>query len=332
MDFLVDDFRPFGVQVKSLSWVLSVLLVFAIPPALILTLVAAVTIRLVATLRYLLPGAKSLSTNWWRTLFATDALTMPEIMPGYANYKSDFHFISFVGLMGGAFGSLMNSNERLERKAFRAVALFAMSAVYLILFGPAYLYRLGIKSTAWVHWPLAYISRPLRYANDPEEVRMRLWTDPREWLRRLTMTITLLGALIASVPTFATVKSTFPAGTLSIIEYAVLIDVKSLFGHPWRAVALVSAVITLVLTWYGLELSLLVKRSKAKPDRLVSAGKWAAALEYAMRLRDICGWIFWGLVFVHAGLWLVPSTSWLKGYPQEVLQFIYGDFLPPALV
>jgi hypothetical protein len=192
-------------------------------------------------------------------------------------------------------------------------------------------FRLSIKSTAWVHWPLAYISRPLRYADDPEEVRLRLWADPREWLRRSAMVVTLVGALLASVPSLAIIKAAFPVGTISIVEYAVLVDVRTLFAYPWRMAALISAAITLVLTWYGFELSLLVKRSSARPDRLVRAGKWAAVIEYAMRIRDVCGWVFWALVFVHAGLWLAPSTSWLKGYPQEILHFIYGDYLPPAL-
>jgi hypothetical protein len=305
----------FGKTLEALIFIAMVLVVGYILP-----FVAAFLIRFVVTSRYLIPGIKSLSNNWWRTLFATDIFTVPEIMPGYSK-EGPFVFSYLLAQVRAS---------KTEGTVERYVTLI-LASFFLVLFVPSFLYRMSIKSTAWLHWPLAYLSRPLRYANDPEEVRMRLWGDPREWLRRVAMVVTFLGALVASVPSFSTVKAAFPTGALSIAEYAVLIDVKTLFGHPWRLAALISAVITLMLTWYGLELSLLIKSSRARPDRLISAEKWASALEYAMRLRDICGWIFWGLVFGHATLWLAPSTSWLKGYPQEILQFIYGDYLPPRL-
>ena len=293
-------------------------------PLAIFGLIFAFVCRLAATARHPIAGLASLSSNWWRTLFATDLYTRPEIMPG-----NEAGLFSFDAVYAGLTSRTFEHSGIFLRTVGISIDVLGGLFVFLTTLGPSYCYRMSIKSSAWANWPLAYISRPLRYADDPEEVRMRLWDDPREWLRRVAMVITITGALIASVPTLAAVKTAFPAGALSIIEYAVLIDIKSLLGHPWRVVALISAAITLVLTWYGFELSLLVKRSMARPDRLISAGKWAAALEYAMRVRDICGWIFWALVFVHAGLWLAPSTAWLTGYPREILQFVYGEYLPP---
>jgi hypothetical protein len=299
--------RALGVAANFTLFIVAILAGVVIPA------VAAVLIRVIATFRYFVPGLQSLSSNWWRTLFATDIFSRPEVMPGYSG-ASPFDFASLT--------------KRFQESRQVDFLNWSLSFLVFVCFIPSYLYRLGIKSTAWVHWPLAYISRPLRYADDPEEVQLRLWSDPREWLRRVAMIVTLCGALIASVPSFAVIRDTFPTGVVSIVEYAVLIDVKSLIANPWRAVALISATITLLLTWYGLELSILVKRSTANPDRLVRAGDWATALEYVMRIRDLCGWIFWALVFVHAGLWLAPSTAWLTGYPREILQFIYGNYFP----
>jgi len=124
------------------------------------------------------------------------------------------------------------------------------------------------------------------------------------------------------------VKSLYEAGPISIVEYAFLIDVRTLLSQPWRVFALIGACITAFLTWYGLELSVLLKM-KAKRQR--EAKKWAAAFEVSMRVRDLCGWLFWGLLFVHAGLSLAPSTDWIVGYPRELIQLIYGVSLPPAL-
>jgi hypothetical protein len=296
----------------------------------------ALPIRIIATAAYLLPGISSLSANWWRTLFATDLLTRPEIIPGHTDTSSAFHFDQLAGDITGRYFNKRFASAGVKNRYLRGglTLLVSVSAVaaYAVVLGPAYLYRMSIKSTAWAHWPLAYISRPLRFADDPEELRLRLWTDAREWLRRVVMIITLLGAFVASVPSLATIKEAFPAGAVSIIEYAVLIDLKTLVGHPWRLVALISAGITLALTWYGLELSLLMKRASARPERLISARRWASGLEYAIRIRDVCGWAFWGLVFVHAGLWLIPSTSWLPEYLKETLRFIYGEYLPPAVM
>jgi hypothetical protein len=259
---------------------------------------------------------------------------MPEIIPGHVEKRS----MLSSNLISTYFANwgLEKHQTSLQRNryldlVFRSIIVVGSLWISILAFGPAYLYRLSIKSTAWVHWPLAYIARPLRFADDPEEVRIRLWRDPREWLRRLAMIITLTGALVATIPSLSTIKGTFPGGVVSIFEYAVLIDVKSLLINPWRVVALVGAVITLILTWYGCELSLLVSRSAARADRMARAATWAGFLEYAMRVRDICGWVFWTLVVVHAALWLSPSTVWLDGYPREVLKFIYGSYLPPAL-
>lgn len=304
----------------------------AIIMALVIGLMGALVIRILATLLNIPAGIRSLSENWWRTLFATDIFTKPEIVPGHATESSLYNYMSDLPSVFRDFLSTYKEKRSIVGFVEFINSCFGLIFVFGISLVPSYVYRLSIKSTAWVHWPLAYVSRPLQYADDPEEVRMRLWGDPREWLRRVAMIITLAGAFAASVPAAASVKAAFSSGALSVVEYAVLIDVKSLFGHPWRAAALISAIITLILSWYGFELTLLVKRSTVRPDRLTRATKWAAALEYAMRIRDVCGWIFWALVFVHAGLWLLPSTSWIGGYPREVLRFVYGDYLPPGLV
>jgi hypothetical protein len=319
-----DGFESNRILAIVYRWVVGVPLTLLIVVAFLM----AFFIRIFATLFYLFPGIKSLSKNWWRTLFATDVFTLPEIIPGHSNKKSMFSPQRMIETI--RIGAL-NQEDIRHSLVLRAVFILGICSILIAVLGPAYFYRMSIKSTAWVHWPLVYISRPLRYVDDPDEVRARLWEDPREWLRRMTMCMTLIGALVASVPSFGAVKAVFPTGVLSIAEYAVLIDVRSLVVNPWRAFALVSACITLFLTWYGFELSFLIKRSKARVDRMLSARKWAAIFEYAMRIRDICGWTFWGLVFVHAALWLAPSTSWLRGYPQEILQFMYGPYLPPGL-
>lgn len=291
--------------------------------------IGVLLIRIFATVFYLAPGIRSLSENWWRTLFATDAFTRLEIVPGHKNHKSMFSIDYVIDAVRRSFHREW-AHSRYE-KILDFVAIAGMLFISTIFLAPAYLYRMSIKSTAWVHWPLAYIARPRDIAKDVEEVRLRLWADPREWLLRFIMLLTFGGALIASIPPLTHVRDAFPGGVISVLEYAFLIDLKTLLSHPWRVVALCSASITFFLLWYGWEFSLLVARSPYHPDRSVRAMRWAAMFEYAMRIRTVCGWVFWALVIVHAALWLTPSTGWIPVYLRELLQAIYGEFLPPTL-
>jgi hypothetical protein len=284
----------------------------------------AVLVRMGATARYPIEGVRALSRNWWRTLFATDLLSEPELIPDYRR-ESLFVYPFMKGVIQQEFRTPG------QRRIFKGQMIFIFVFYVILVFGPAYIYRLSIKSTAWAHWPLGYITRPLRYFDDPDEIRARLWSDPREWVRRIFMILTFAGAIVATFPKSAELRQVFQTGPISVLEYVFLIDVKTLLYQPWRIVALLSALITLALTWYGAELSLLVRRGKRRPDRQLEAQKWGSALEYAMRVRDVCGWIFWSLVLTHALLWLLPSTEWLGDYPRELLQVIYGRFLPPSL-
>jgi hypothetical protein len=189
---------------------------------------------------------------------------------------------------------------------------------------------MSIKSTAWLHWPLAYVVRPLSFASNAEEIHARLWYDPREWVRRAFMITTIVGSLMVSLPALSSVRNMFPDGVMSFAEYAFLIDVRML-TQPWRVLALVTAFITLALTWYGFELSVLLRPNVQKFDDGRRSKLWAAAFEYGMRVREICAWLFWVLILIHGYLWLAPSTDWLPLYVRELLQVIYGDFLPPQL-
>jgi hypothetical protein len=191
---------------------------------------------------------------------------------------------------------------------------------------------MSIKSTAWVHWPLAYIAKPLNYANDPKEVYYRLWRDPREKLRQVLAGVTFISILFAAFPSQAEVLKSFPSGVISVFQYAFVLDLQSLLNQPWRFVNLIGAFATFFLFWYGSELLVLINRSVERPDLRDRTARWAARLERTMRVRDICGWLFWVLVFLHSMLWLAPSTDWIGAYPRELLQTIYGnEFLPQEL-
>lgn len=293
------------------------------------SIILAVMVRIAATVSHPITGIMSLSANWWRTLFATDLFTKPELVPGYDKPNSHFTYDSILrGLRQPAFE--YNKHSLIIQAILFAIDLLSSVAGFLVTLGPSYAYRMSIKSTAWAHWPLAYITKPTNYANDPEEIRLRLWSDPREWFRRVIMVLTFAGVILVSIPNLLHARLLFPAGVISFVQYAALIDFR-FFLQPWRATPLISAIITLGLTWYGLELSILLRRPDAHQTRQATTKRWATAIEYAMRVRNVCSWIFWALILVHTGLWLAPSVEWIGGYPRGLLHIIYGDFLPPSL-
>jgi hypothetical protein len=213
---------------------------FLAVPGMLVGLLFALLVRILATARHPVKGISSLSRNWWRTIFATDLLSEPEIIPDYQIETSIFAFSTMkrIGrrILKEEFQNL--SAPGVSRWRFLAVMTRiipragALGIVYAIFFGPAYLYRLSIKSTAWAHWPLSYIARPLKYADDPDEVQARLWSDPREWVRRVFMILTFVGALIATLPSFSQVRQTFDSGPISVLEYVFLIDIKTLLFQP----------------------------------------------------------------------------------------------------
>jgi len=162
-------------------------------------LVLALLIRVAATACHPFAGIGSLSRNWWRTIFSTDIFTKPEIIPGHSVEGSVFQFEELFYRLN--YIILMASENGIENKIHRLVMGIGAWGIFILSLGPAYIYRMSVKSTAWVHWPLLYVARPLIYS-DPDEVRIRLWHDFREWLRRGLAFLTVVGAVVASSQSF----------------------------------------------------------------------------------------------------------------------------------
>ena len=141
----------------------------------------AILTRVAATLCNLWPGLARFAANWSRLVTTVDIASEPELVPGMPE-DSTFRFTSMVGLFRGS-----NPAEK---------TLVALAAV--ILFAPTWLFRLTLKSTFLVYWPLLFVATaPAAYKTADGTLR---WDDARgrrvvDWIALVLAAGALAGIL-----------------------------------------------------------------------------------------------------------------------------------------
>ncbi len=271
----------------------------------------SVAVRMLATACHPWAGMKAMPSNWWRTLFVIDTSYPPELVPGYK--RKDMVNVSHF------YRELKNITHPLQR--------YIYSVAFIMLFAPAYFYRLSIKSTCWFYLPLAYMARPAFLSIDPELLRDLLLRDPREWWRRLLAVLTVAGVIISTLPSTRGLAAELPTIIISPLEYIFLIDLSSI--KPWQWFNLASATITLALFAFMGRFTIFLSHS-AKNEALARiVNRYALWFEHGMRFRNVSTTIFLLIAFVHALLWLSPLQDHLPTYILDLLRTLYGSSMPP---
>src|ERR1700730_9300946 len=139
--------------------------------------------RFLATLCHLPAGLTTLPVNWSRTLFWTDLATTPELVPGYVGHlELDFQYLYREVQSIPQWG------------AEKFIGVFIICLFFL----PVYLYRLSIKSTFWLYWPLAYIANDASGNTRPAVLFDRLSATPVAWFSFLAAAATFVGFFVAN--------------------------------------------------------------------------------------------------------------------------------------
>jgi hypothetical protein len=241
-----------------------------------------------------------LPDNWWRTLFVTDIWCAPELVPGYT--RNDFFNLSYM------YERMRKSNTLAERQ-FSLIGL-------IVLYVPAYLYRLTIKSTCWLYLPLVYIvSRPST-ERTPEILSSFLWRDPREWWRRFLMFVTFACYFIFN---YSDPSSLLNPSWLESLRRIFAFNIFSI--HSWQFFNLTSASITLGLLLYSGQFRALVEESATDPTQRESARNSAVFIEWAMRLRNYSTALLLVIAVVYAALLLTPISNHL---PSDLVSKIWA--------
>ena len=137
-------------------------------PAIILGLYlrAAVT-RALSVLFHIPVGLAKFPTNWSTLVLTLDLRSPPELVPGLPNnslFKID--------------------NWKMRFPVKEAKIVYALLAIALpILYGPSYLFRITLKSTFFIYWPLLFVATVPRIYKDKDgsliwdNARGRFMTD-----------------------------------------------------------------------------------------------------------------------------------------------------------
>lgn len=135
-------------------------------------------IRWVATFRHLSSGLSHLPQNWLETLLVIDLLHPPELLPQAGRIHARYT----------VKGILAMESEWVGNGLFLTILL-------LTLYLPALAYRLSLKASAWLWWPLALaISPPLEGVDDraSREKTAHSVSGAWYWLVVFTALVTLL--------------------------------------------------------------------------------------------------------------------------------------------
>ncbi len=139
--------------------------------------IRVLTIRCYATMRFLKTGIEHFLANWLNFITQQDMITPPILLPGLTK-DHQMNFGQFV------------------KSGIRDKSYFSLNASSLVFFYlPSILYRLTLKSTAWLYLPviwMAHVPTKLR-----EEIRQEVWvkTVGRNWLALFSALAVLAYAL-----------------------------------------------------------------------------------------------------------------------------------------
>lgn len=125
----------------------------------------------------------------------------------------------------------------------RRAAVVKYFSTWIVLFLPAELYRLAVKSTAWFWRPLAFLGGDLKQAKNPElfhrKVVGRLWA----WTSIGVAVVYLVAFVVMNLAEHA-ISGENPL--LTPIGYLLLIDRQI---WPWQICAGLSSLLTIALVY-----------------------------------------------------------------------------------
>jgi hypothetical protein len=305
---------PYGISTAVLFFLVG-------GPGIYLFLLAT-TIRIGATLRHLPAGIAALPRNFRRLLLCTSPVQAPELVPGLNTTSSPHTFKKAL--------EQRNVVQDHVSAIYGAVVYgLVVVNVYIslsIMFVPAWLYRITIKSTAWFWWPLAFLGDDLKIAQNPDlfrfKVMERLWAKASIAIASLS----LLTFAFAQLYTLAFGKN----GIIAPVEWLLLIDWKTLWS--WQICALLGSVLSLAIVFLVDDASGEHRIAQAtRNSKLVEAAKAKLAwIERLKRIQFLVWVVFWVLLGPHMLLYVNSTQCWfsLPSTLQEWAQSIYGDRYP----
>jgi hypothetical protein len=283
--------------------------------ALVGDVLRAVFTRFWATIRHLPAGWRALPTNWSRTLFSTDCAHPPELVPGYTGQDS-FNF------------TWMYEQYRSKREFDDVWLLNSIQIVSYFL--PAYLYRLSIKSTFWLYWPLAYIANGAADETRPAVLFDRLAATPYGWFSALVAAVSLGAFVVLNAHIAQLWPSLHVALQVAAVEFLFQLDYAS--QKPWVLLGLASSVIALVLFLWAGYLRPEFKHGAIDNKQMAAMLRHAARMKQLARAGRVCTILTILSLLVYYLLWRSPLQCVLQDHnfyhTLGLLRRYYGVHMP----
>ncbi|MEQ1718440.1 MAG: toll/interleukin-1 receptor domain-containing protein [Hyphomicrobium sp.] len=286
-----------------------------------LTIVAiCLTIRFLATLWHIREGLAAMPGNFRKLVFSTSPLQSPELVPGLVSTNSEFRFDTF-------FKSVNTGNLAVR---------FALALVLVVYF-PAWLYRVSIKSTAWFWWPLAYISSGPREARDPEHMRRLIMESPFRKLGRWGAFFFLSVFAVVNAWDLWQAQGVAGNGAHAVVPTQTLVIgflLTRLTDVPWQATGIFSALIALLIGMWTRHAAISLQRAQELKDpvALARASRPFVWIENLARVGFVCTALFWlGLAF-HLALYANSRKCWIEppAHISDLAKTLYGEFAPDS--
>ena len=196
---------------------------------------SSLLIRIMSVSTSIAKGINSAPINWQRSLWVEDFTLAPELIPGIT-IGSTYRF--------------MDSLNNL--KSPRETHNFVISILILpILFLPALLWRLSLKSTVWFYAPIFLMSKPGDLAEADNRLRFftrgpTLWEIWKMCFAVIGLTVAVI-SLIDIFVAFEFWRGLSNEAPLSPIGWLLVMDWERFFNQPWQWFSLPAAFLTVFL-------------------------------------------------------------------------------------
>ena len=280
-------------------------------------LMMSLIVRIVATLRHLRPGLHTLPQNFRRLTLCTSPRQEPELVPGLVPGTTDFTFIDVL------------QRIRKETGLQRTAAYLSYGPFLPIWFLPGWLYRVSLKSTTWLWWPLTFLIGDLSRARDPQEFHRTtmgsLWAKASIALSIITILTFLWSNLVETGAVFKDNPLLIAVGYFFVVDWSL---------RPWQLFPITLAVLGLAIVFLVDDAAGQYHLAKAeRKDELVARSETKfRAIERLTRLRLVLFVVFTLLVGAHTLLYFNSTQCWLN-VPSNIegwAQWVYGKRMPRA--
>ncbi|OSM02549.1 hypothetical protein MAIT1_02711 [Magnetofaba australis IT-1] len=195
------------------------------------------------------------------------------------------------------------------------------------------MYRLSLKSTFWLYFPLVYISKTPTWnsLNDIHEASGyldRLRNSWNEWRKRLLAALAIASLLVANLSPEMLNHVLKEIPQSSMLFYAWVFE----WGNfaPWQWLLLANAALTVILPFPCDTAYRTWRHDNTHNKDNLATITWAKGLNLVDRLRNVLGWFYLIMAFGYALIAMGTINQFELPSGFGFLLDLYGPYLPKS--